>query len=251
MAAKKYVTLGGDIEYFDALYRHNNELLLNTLDSHNYGTMHGRCNRETGAYSKDNGTVSLYKQAPYYQLPSELIEFVSIVNTINKPHACPVVTVIDYLHCIESSTVPSDQFNQLEWVWFLDTDKGGFYINCNPQSPKYGNILLSYEGNPDYDAYDEYILTYNNITELVHDFNNWMTIADVVNEFDIANYIESVSPICGIKYKDLFLEKYDNDLTAQIYRQNVTKLTIYSSMYTEGSAHDFATYVFMEHEKNI
>jgi hypothetical protein len=241
---EKYVTLGGmeNIENFDALYRYNNDILLDMLCSHVDTNGGKRLDRITGTYIDYDGTFEIYKQVPFYKLPGEVVELCSYVDRVTKLHAYPIYTSLDDLRCAELARTDLDSFNHLEWLQFLYTDGGCFYVNCNPQSPHYGNILLSFIHTD-----EVYILAYNNIGKLLCDINKWMMITDVVPEFDAVFYFESIYQYYNVKRKDIFLEKYDNDGFIPVFRQNINREIRYAALYIKEEANDFVSYAFHRH----
>ncbi len=83
------------------------------------------------------------KRPSVYRIPSEVFEFINTAGyTIHKPFAYPLGIYI-HLHIPLYGDVNADIDNCLDWVYFMSDEIGmqQFYINCNPASRQYGNII--------------------------------------------------------------------------------------------------------------
>jgi hypothetical protein len=130
-------------------------------------------------------TVSV-KKAECYCSPPELVEFCKTTNPIIKPHAYKITVEIKYFVNLYGAYWGQDvEINYMDWLGFLHDNAGGYiYINCNPQSPHYGNIIVVNRGS------NHTRIVYKSIQELTSDICQWMTATGELRHFDIDEFLD-------------------------------------------------------------
>lgn len=129
------------------------------------------------------------KKAKYYSPPPGLAEFCKTVGHIIKPHAHKITVRIKYFSSLYYTYWDQDvQINYMDWLGFLSDNIGGYiYINCNPESLHYGNIIVENQ------ELNRARIVYKNIHELIADIGEWMTVTGELPDFDIDEFLDQSS----------------------------------------------------------
>ena len=105
-----------------------------------------------------------------YRIPPEIVELLDIVGLkIIKSFAYSLNISLykTLVHDGYKFPIPGlPLLNGLDWVWFMsggESFTADFYLNCNPDSPQYGIIILTQTPN-----------IYFNIHEFIIDVRLWM-----------------------------------------------------------------------------
>lgn len=117
-----------------------------------------------------------------YSIPPDVMEFLS-VSSICKPYACRLSIKLRaprfvdlYFATTLGHLLQDVGFEFLDWVLFMMetgyTNSGLYYVNCNPDSPKYGNIIMISEFPPE----EPDCKSFTNITELIQCITRWFSI---------------------------------------------------------------------------
>lgn len=111
----------------------------------------------TGVYIHNRNARARLQKSQHYELPPKVIEFINVISPkvyklsanaleIFTPRAC--ITRNLWLRYIElDNTIDLLTINLADWVAFMSEKSNHrnsyiFYINCNPLSVQYGNIIL-------------------------------------------------------------------------------------------------------------
>lgn len=207
-----------------------------------------RYNPETGTIKLENGSAVSIVKAKYYCPPPELVEFRRNIQCIIKPHTNVLNLCVDDLTTLYETYSWIDQnapINYMDWVGLLREETYIIaYINCNPQSTQYGNVLMC----DDMGGID---IMYNNISELITDISEWMNFADTLPDFNIDKYLDR-----GCSYQP-FMNKYmtNRDLLqsdfpgSQQYKSQVSGTIKREAMYKRMYMRSFSNWAWCERVK--
>ena len=139
------------------------------------------------AVRRSDPALNVYaRKALNYKIPAKFIEFMNgIGNGIYKPHGIMLnaqSTPSSLIHPVMHRTVRCNNktihtltdINIFDWVRILYEKSlcinNIFYINCNPDSTRYGNIMLLYE----HEDLQHISIIYNKIDEFIKDLESWL-----------------------------------------------------------------------------
>jgi hypothetical protein len=117
-----------------------------------------------------------------YRIPTECVEFINAASpAIIKSYAFPLRICIDesegFSPLIPVSWWRLDDLNFPDWIMFMDEGElsaSNFYMNCNPDSKRYGQILFT----NDVGEWNEFLQTqptiFRNIHHLVENIELWI-----------------------------------------------------------------------------
>lgn len=135
----------------------------------------GKCyNYKTGIYREYNGTDILLRKSARYTIPPELLELINCGNIITKDKANPLIFHIEpannvcayYLSNYLPENFDGTAINFLDWIPFTKENLADkLYINCNPDSKYYGNVMYIHVN----DASASVEIKYNSLSELLID----------------------------------------------------------------------------------
>jgi hypothetical protein len=145
-------------------------------------------------YVYGEGDVMCVTQAPEYRIPPEIRELISI-GRIPKLHAYTITfelstflnwdnMIIDTFcgvswrgHLRYTERVDVTAFNVLDWVIFSEIDSKSalyaLYVNCNVQSPHYGQVMLCIDDDDNFGAQFHII---GNTHDFIAYITEWMSI---------------------------------------------------------------------------
>lgn len=200
---------------------------------------------QTDAITFRGYTVSV-KKAEYYCPPPGLEEFCKTVGHIIKPHAHELTVHIKYFSSLYYTYWDQDiQINYMDWLGFLrDIIGDHIYINCNPESVHYGNIIAEKL------ELNRARIVYKNIHELIADISEWMTVTGELPDFDMEKCLNATYTYRGNKPFTGREVLTSNDPAVRGYVPNVNWDLRTRLLYKDPKHHSFFHWMWVKHVKN-
>jgi hypothetical protein len=187
------------------------------------------------------------RKAPYYKIPPEVVEFCNTINVIVKLHAytldiydLPRATKFSNIWCVHEDTDPT--INYFDWVKLFDelhVIDNMFYVNCNPQSQYYRNILMTFGEDGGQSG-----IMYRNVGEFIVDYHEWMSVTGVRYKFNVDTYLSSYK----IPVRELFSAAYDGRQDIECTRHYILRRIHNLNCYADINAALFSSWIL--HRKN-
>lgn len=187
-------------------------------------------------------------RAECYSLPPEVVEFYRTTKQIIKPHGDTITVCLDdpeimYDDCGHLNT----QINFMDWAALLSERRSKFaYINCNPQSTQYGNIII-YSPN-----FEDLRILYNSVHELVMDICEWMSITGKLPDFNLDAYLNRTYPYqpfmnATMTHRDVLQSDHP---VVQRYKSQISGFVAHNTSYIDYEIRSFRIWAWDKHVKN-
>jgi hypothetical protein len=187
------------------------------------------------------------KKAEYYHPPPELVEFCKTAEHIIKPYANKLMVKTICFHSLYDVYWDQDvSINYMDWMGFLYDITRFVYINCNPQSVHYGNIMICSV------VLNRARIAYKNIRELITDICEWLTDVGEIQDFNVDEYLNSpcvycVNPSEWLSCRDILLS---DDPVVREWIPNVNWEIRSRLKYKDFKTRCFSDWAWTKHVKN-